>query len=192
MNKTKVSRKMNNRGWAFAGLGLAAVVLTVNVGFILASTTTNPGLVNDHYEDYGSKQYLIDARYRNQMERGWHLNLRLPVKWQVGKVNRFSLTALNKDSTPILGGRAEMAVYRPSDIQKDIYIEMAEDQIHPGTYLGEVSLPVMGTWDMNLLFKYDNKNYLMHKRIKATGPKDMKHQRTLLERVVSLVTPADR
>ena len=158
MNKVRVNRVGGSRGWAYAGLGLAAVVLTVNIGFVLTSAMTNPGLVNEHYEEYGNKQYLIDARYRDQMERGWHLDLQLPPAWQADGVNTITLTALDKEMNPILGGRAEIAAYRPSDIHKDIYWELLEDRSSPGTYLAEVSLPDVGTWDLNLLFKYKDKN----------------------------------
>jgi hypothetical protein len=169
---------------------LAGVVLAVNIGFVLTSAFTNPGLVNEHYEEYGTKQYLIDARYRDQMERGWHLDLQLPPQWLVDGVNTITLTALDKEMKPIQGGRAEIAAYRPSDIRKDVYLEFAEDSAHPGTYFTQASLPEVGTWDLNLLFKYKDKNYLMHKRLTVKGPGDRVHRRTLLEKIVSFVTPA--
>jgi hypothetical protein len=191
MNKTRNIRRKGSRRWAYAGLGLAGVVLAVNVGFILASTMTNPGLVNQHYDQYGSKQYLIDARYRDQMERGWHLDLQLPPQWRVRNSNTITLTATDKAMKPILGARAEIAVYRPSDIDKDVYLELNEDHSRPGTYLAELALPMEGTWDLNLLFKYKDKSYLLHKRVSAKGPNGAKHHRSLLEKIVTLVTPSE-
>jgi hypothetical protein len=92
---------------------------------------------------------------------------------------------MDRDSQPISGGHAELTAYRPSDAKADIILTMVEGKT--GHYLAEISFPIQGVWDMNLLFALGENKHMLNKRIIVLG--DGHEQATTLERIVEFITP---
>lgn len=177
------------RFWRNAAIVLAFTVIAVNLCFIIVSESTNPGLVNTSYNEYGTKQYLMDVQHRDQLQRGWKMDLDIPENMVSGKKYTLVLRARNADQLPILGGRAELACYRPSDVNMDAFFELKQSPDNPGEYFAEVKLDELGTWDINLLFEHDNKKHIAHQRVNIVSELKQTHTTTSsLEQIVNMLT----
>jgi len=154
--------------WVWAALGLLLTVFTVNYGFVMVSSSTWGGLVNEEYYKYGLQQNKIDKQYRKQAVRGWQVNLPEIKSWQAGKPETLHLYASDKAGNPLTKGRAEVTAYRPSDAKQDVIVQLNETD-QPGHYTAELSMPLAGVWDLNLLFSLNDDKHMMNRRITVTG-----------------------
>jgi len=188
--KTLTTEKKDLPGWknpwVRAGIGLALVVVTVNISFIIVSSRTNPGLVTEEYYKYGMQQNKLDKMHRNQVKRGWQVGLSLPAKIEPGKAFNFQVKALDKQGRPITGGRMELTCYRPSDASQDISI--AVNEISHGDYAASVTLPAIGIWDVNLLFESGGEKHIVRRRIHVGRESESASKRTMLDTIVNWLT----
>ncbi|MDX8391262.1 MAG: FixH family protein [Mariprofundaceae bacterium] len=153
--------------WMWAILGLFVIIFAVNYGFVVASSSTSSGLVNEEYYKYGLQQNKIDAQLRAQRLRGWQLDLTLPQDWQVDQSHILQLSVRDKMGRALSGGQAEITAYRPSDANADIVIQLKEIEAgaRPGLYTGELAMHLPGVWDINLLFVVAGKKHMLNQRI---------------------------
>ncbi len=149
--------------WVRACIGLLLTVMLVNIGFIMVSSMTDPGLVTEEYYKYGMQQNKQDKMFRKQLERGWQVDLSIPVDIEPGKTFEINVGALDKQGVPISGGHMELGFYRPSDASQDISITMEETS--NGNYGTTVTLPKIGIWDINLLFESGGEKHSVSRRI---------------------------
>ncbi len=184
MNQKKKQGAGYRSPWVWAMVGLFLVVFAVNYGFVVVSGSTSSGLVNEEYYKYGLQQNKIDEQYRAQAKRGWQVSLPAKSNWHVNKVEKMYLSVLDRAGKPI-SGRAEITAYRPSDAKADVIIALKESG-QSGKYAGELSLPLPGVWDINLLFSAGEEKYVLNRRIEVAG--DGVETRSLLEKVVNLIT----
>jgi len=171
--------------WVWAALGLLLTVFTVNYGFVMVSSSTWGGLVNEEYYKYGLQQNKIDKQYRKQAARGWNIELTENKEWQVGKAETVHLYASDKAGKPLSLGRGEVTAYRPSDAKADVIVELTETD-QPGHYTGELSMPLAGVWDLNLLFTLGEDKHMMNRRITVTGGDAP--ELSPLEKIVNIIT----
>ena len=168
--------------WILACIGLFLTVVTVNLGFIMVSSSTSPGLVTEEYYKYGMQQNRIDKMFRKQVERGWQVDLSMPAEIEPGKVFDMQVNVLNKQGDPISGGRMELVCYRPSDASKDISIALKEGS--NGNYAASVTLPDIGIWDINLLFESGGEQHSVRRRIHVGNESDSISKPTTLDKIV--------
>lgn len=187
--KTTVSGKKDKAlksKWVWAILALFATIFVVNYGFISVALKTSPGLVTEEYYKHGLQQNKIDKQYRTQAARGWQVKLVMDKKWPVNQSSTIQLVITDKYSQPISGGHAEVTAYRPSDAKADIIKELVETA-KPGIYQTEITLPMQGTWDMNLLFSKNDDKHMLNQRIIVLGDGDV--EPSTLEKIVDRIAP---
>jgi len=182
---TPIAPKQRNP-WALAGLGLAIVVLTVNVTFVVISSSTNPGLVTEDYQKYGMQQFSEEVQMREQEKRGWNVNLNIPqlVQNQNAKI---VLNVMDAENVPVQGAKAELVFYRPSDSKLDEYYELVEDKNEKGKYFTTVNVKQKGTWDINLLVDHQGSKHRLAHRIQVIDKNPKSKTPTLLEKIVNLI-----
>jgi len=184
MNTQSTSKQRNP--WAYAGIGLVLVVLLVNITFAVLSSATNPGLVTKEYQKYGLQEHVWDAQMREQVKRGWKVNLKIPplVEKQSAQV---ILDLKDQHNEPVHEAKAELVFYRPSDSALDQYYELTEDKMHQGVYSTSVNLSQKGTWDVNLLIDHKGTRHTMGNRIQVIDSDPTPKKPTLLEKIVNIL-----
>jgi nitrogen fixation protein FixH len=169
--------------WVRACIGLLLTVVMVNLGFVMVSSSSNPGLVTEEYYKYGMQQNKQDKMFRKQIERGWQVDLSMPVEVEPGKAFDLQVNALNKQGEPVSGGRMELICYRASDASQDITIALKE--ISNGKYAASVTLPVVGIWDINLLFESGGEQHSVGRRIRIGKDSESISKHTTLDNIVN-------
>ena len=106
--------------WVLAALFMFVTVVSVNVTFIFLSTSTNPGLVTEEYLKYGMQQNEFEIQSREQITRGWEIDLKLPESSTQLKPYEVIVNARKNDGSPLTGAQVELACYRPSDANEDV------------------------------------------------------------------------
>lgn len=168
--------------WVRACIGLLLTVMMINVGFILLSSNSDPGLVTEEYYKYGMQQNKVDKMFRKQLERGWQVELSMPTKIEPGKTFQVQVIAMDKQGAPISGGRMELTCYRPSNASQDLSITLKE--VAAGKYTASASLPVAGIWDINLLFEAKGEQHSVRRRIHAGNEPEKVSTHTMLDKIV--------
>ena len=184
MNTQSTTKQRNP--WAYAAIGLAAVVLMVNITFVVLSSSTNPGLVTKEYQKYGLQEYKWDAQMREQEKRGWKVNLKIPplVEKQSAQV---ILDLKDHQNVPVHQAKAELIFYRPSDSTLDQTYELTEDKTHQGVYSTSVNISQKGTWDVNLLIDHQGTRHTIGNRIQVIDSDPTPKKPTLLEKIVNIL-----
>ena len=178
--------------WVLAALVMLVTVVSVNMTFIFLSTSTNPGLVTEEYMKYGLQQNEFEIQSREQIARGWKVDLKLPQSVTQLIPYEVVVDARNKDGSPLMGAQVELACYRPSDANQDVSFDLIERTDKPGEYTGMVTLPLSGVWDINMLLVKDGQRHLKAERVKllrSEGAKDKPSEPSPLETVVDFLTP---
>jgi hypothetical protein len=176
--------------WLWAALALALVVLAVNAGFVAVARMSNPGLVTEDYVKHGQHQNLLDAQYRAQSARGWHVALHLPLELHSGAAVDARVSARARDGAALRGGRVEMMWFRPSDAAKDVGIDFAESADAPGEYAAAVVIPAPGVWDVSVLFEAEGERFMLNRRVLVDPPPGYVRRVSALERIVALLIDA--
>ena len=172
--------------WVWAMLGLFATIFVVNYGFFSVAIGTNPGLVTEKYYKYGLQQNKFDRQFKKQEARGWNVALQIDKKLHINQPSVIGLMVTDKYAQPVSGGRAELRAYRPSDAKEDITLNLEETDKR-GYYHAKITIPIQGTWDMNLLFVKGDDKHMLNTRIIIQGAGDA--EPTTLEKIVKFITP---
>jgi nitrogen fixation protein FixH len=169
--------------WVRFCIGILLTVVVINLGFVIVSATSNPGLVTEEYYRYGIQQNRIDKMYRKQLDRGWQVEMTLPAKIEPHTAFDVKVTAMDKQGTPISGARSELVAYRPSDADQDATIELRE--VSKGNYAASLNLPSIGIWDINLLFESEGEKHSLRQRIHVGSESDSKGNHSTLDNIVN-------
>ncbi|MDX8388063.1 MAG: FixH family protein [Ghiorsea sp.] len=172
--------------YIWAGIALLVIVFGVNYAFYSVAQTTTSGLVNEEYYKYGLQQNKIDKQFRKQDLRGWKVELNMPKEWEVNQTTSIGLTVTDSAGKPLSGGIAEVTAYRPSDAKADVIKQLVETK-ETGIYQAEITLPLPGVWDINLLFTMDDQKHMLNKRISING--DGSGEDSTLEKIVKIILP---
>ncbi len=152
-------------GWIFA----IAVVLLVNVGFIVTAIVTNPGLVDKDYYRKGRDLEQEFAERRQARERlGWRMKLAAAHKPHVGQPARYTFTVVDRAGVPVEGDRAVISAYRPSDAASDFKQEM--QRVAPGVYSAVLKFPLKGIWDLTATLHKGKDALKTTRRISVQAP----------------------
>ena len=190
---TKTNMPAWRSPWVLAALIMLVTVVSVNMTFIFLSTSTNPGLVTEEYLKYGLQQNEFEIQSREQIARGWQIDLKLPPSATQLIPYEVVVVARKKDGSPLMGARVELACYRPSDAKQDISFDLKERAVKPGEYAGIVTLPLSGVWDINMLLVKDDQRHLKAERVKilrGEGVENQPSEPSPLEKVVDFFTPS--
>jgi nitrogen fixation protein FixH len=130
-------------GW----LVMLVLVLSVNLFMVNMAIVTNPGLVKtdlDHAERSVAQIIRMDNKLKSL---GWHLELNISVLTQDEQVPVEARIA-TRDGHTIVGDKATLFYYRPSDAHFDGQVELSRDR--DGVFTGSLKLPLKGKWDVVL------------------------------------------
>lgn len=136
--------------WVLGWIAAIALVLLVNVAFIVTAIVTNPGLVDKDYYEKGrdlEQEFITLRETRNRL--GWQMKLEAVRSPVINQPARYTFSVVDKAGVPVDGDRAVVRAYRPSDASSDFETEMQE--IAPGIYSTELTFPLKGVWDLTAI-----------------------------------------
>lgn len=189
---THVSVSNFRSPWVIAFILMAVIVVSVNILFIVASLVSNPGLVTNNYTKYGLQQYQMEERLREQSQRGWQVELRLPEQIQPYSEVPVSLHVRDRQGEAVDNARAEVTFFRPSDASQDLRFDFHSLHDQAGIYQTSIQLPVGGVWDMNILIERDAEQHVLHQRLVIYNNRKTTLARNWLNRIVEWVAPPSR
>jgi nitrogen fixation protein FixH len=150
--------------WFLAWLALVVVFLLVNLGFIITSVFTMPGLVTKDYYEQG-RQYERNAlklmAKRNRLQ--WTAQLETPTSPVIGQTAPYRFSAVDARGVPIMDAEATLLAYRPADANADFTTRLT--QIAPGLYQTDLSLPLPGIWELHVTVQHDDDVFTLSRRI---------------------------
>lgn len=163
------SKEAFRNPWVLGWIAAIAVVLLVNVAFIVTAIVTNPGLVDKDYYEKGRdlEQEFVSMR-ETRTRLGWHMKLEAAHKPFVNQPARYSFSVVDKVGVPVEGERALLQAYRPSDAASDFKMEM--QQVAPGIYSTEMVFPLKGIWDLTAILYRGDDTLKITKRISVQAP----------------------
>ena len=132
--------------WRFFPWIIAAgmsVVIAVNVGMVTAALRTFPGQANGGSGfDLSNRYNAVIDRAKNQAALGWHID---------AESNRFGRPVLAlADRAGIALTRASIGATAQRPVGEALMTEIQFHETTPGHYVGDVSLPTPGQWDLLL------------------------------------------
>ncbi len=155
--------------WVLGWLAAIVFVLLVNVGFIITAIVTNPGLVDKNYYERGrdlEQEFITIRKTRERL--GWQMTLNAVHKPVVNEPARYTFKVVDREGLPVVGERAVLRAYRPSDAASDFQAEM--EQVAPGVYSAELVFPLKGIWDLTAELQKDGDALEITRRISVRTP----------------------
>jgi|AMFO01.1.fsa_nt_gi Predicted integral membrane protein linked to a cation pump len=155
--------------WVLGWIAAIALVMLVNVGFIVTAIVTNPGLVDkDYYRKGRDLEQEFVALQETRHRLGWKMKLDAAHKPHVNQPARYTFSVVDKAGVPVAGDRAVISAYRPSDASSDFEREM--QQIAPGIYSVELTFPLKGIWDLTATLHKGTDALKITRRISVQAP----------------------
>lgn len=154
--------------WVLGWIALVSVVFAVNAFMITMAFTTSPGLVEkDYYEQGRDYERTLQTRMAERAALAWKLSLNTPDAITEGRPAALNLGVLDKAGAPLANAQVKVHVYRPSDANADFYLPLAEKS--SGQYVGDVTFPLKGIWDLIIDVKQGTNSYQMTQRVLVLG-----------------------
>jgi len=147
-------------------LGIATALLISMSGtfFLIYIAFKNPpSLVDKNFYESGKNYDIIQKQIDQQKELGWTGLLMIPTKTRVNQTQIYEVLIQAKNAVSIELDSVVMKAYRPSDINADFSVIMVK--MKPGVYAAEMSFDLPGTWDLVVVAKQDNKEFVVTKRV---------------------------
>jgi nitrogen fixation protein FixH len=156
----KRERRVTGRMVLWGFIGFFSVVAAVNGVFIALSLDSFPGLqTDDAYRKGLSYDRVLDADAA-QRARGWTV----AVSWQGGVRGRISVSARDRDGSPLADLIVTATFRRPARAGEDRTVSLAS--VGGGSYGTDLTLPGPGNWEVGLrLARAGLPDYLLRERI---------------------------
>lgn len=158
------SKQALRNPWVLGWLGFVMIVLAVNVGLILLSRSSNPGLVDKNYYDHG-RDYERNVRKQISAREllGWEARLETPEHIVMAQPAALRFAVVDNRGLPVSDADITISVYRPADAAADFMVAMS--QVAAGRYEADIHFPLKGTWDLIVKVKRGEDEYEITRRV---------------------------
>ena len=148
--------------WVIAWVVMVAIFFSMNVIMIFMAVENNPGLVVDDFYDRG-QDYEKNMLKRQARDPGWHMQVTLPKKIEVGQPVTCRFSIRDKQDQPVVPESVTFYAYRPSNRDDDFSVPMKP--VEQGLYEAEVRFPLIGAWDTLVSVRHGEDEFNTPKRI---------------------------
>ncbi len=132
--------------WVLGWFALIIVIFAANATMITLAVKTSPGLVEKDYYERGKNYESVLAKRAGQTALGWDTKLLLPDQVVVNRDAAYRFFAVDSAGLPIEADHVQLFAYRPSDAKADFSVDFIKEG--DGRYLGKISFPLPGVWDL--------------------------------------------
>lgn len=158
------SKQALRNPWVLGWIGFVMIVLAVNIGLILLSRSSNPGLVDKNYYDHGrdfERNALKKISARESL--GWEARLEAPEHIVLAQPASLRFTVMDGRGLPLSDADITITAYRPADAAADFMVAMSQSAA--GRYQADINFPLKGTWDLIVKVKRGEDSYDLTRRI---------------------------
>ena len=164
MNISQHNKQALKNPWVLGMLLFLLTFLTANVVFIYLAFKSPPNLVVKDFYERGKVYVETHERIIEQEKSlGWNGNLMLPAQTRVNQTQTFETLIQGKNSTNLILDSVVLHAYRPSDARADFAVEMLSQG--PGRYASDITFTLPGIWDVIVVAKQGEQEFVITKRI---------------------------
>lgn len=147
-------------------LGIILFVLTfvsANAIFIYLAFKSPPNLVVEDFYERGKRYEDTQKRIEQEKSLGWTGLLMVPSKTRVNQQQNFDVLIQGKNAAALNLDSVTIHAYRPSDARADFSVDMKAKSV--GSYTAEMAFTLPGIWDVIVVAKQGEQEFLLTKRI---------------------------
>jgi len=163
MNISQSNKQALKNPWVLGLLFFLLIFLSVNAVFIYYAFKLPPNLVDKNFYEDGENYLETQKRIQAQKALGWSGVIMLPAQTHVNQKQTYQVLLQGKNSSDLELDSVVLKAYRPSDSKADFSATM--EKIKPGTYTAEMLFSLPGTWDLVLVARKGDIDFVISKRI---------------------------
>jgi nitrogen fixation protein FixH len=149
--------------WLRAILAGVALMVCVNMAFIISAYKSAPQLVSKDYYQKGQDHFNVEIKREQQAASAWRLQLLVPPALAVNQSQTLRLYVMDHQGNPLKTGKAMLYAYRPDNANADFSQELK--LVDNGTFAADIAFPLPGKWDLIAQIKSDEQKYDVAQRI---------------------------
>jgi nitrogen fixation protein FixH len=163
MNISQSNKEAFKNPWVLGLLVFLATFLTANGIFIYLAFSSPPNLVVEDFYERGEHYVEAHELVEKQKALGWTGQIIAPTNTRVNQHQQYEVLLQGKHSAALDLDSVTLHAYRPSDARADFAVEM--EQTNPGMYGADVSFSLPGIWDVIIVAKKDEHEFMVTKRM---------------------------
>jgi nitrogen fixation protein FixH len=163
MNISQSNKEALKNPWVLGILLFLVVILSANAVFIYLAFKSPPNLVVQDFYERGKHYEEAHKLMEKEKALGWTGVLMAPPATRVNQHQTYEVLLQGKNSVALELDSVTLNAYRPSDAREDFSETMALTK--PGTYSTDISFPLPGIWDVIVVAKHGEEEFLVTKRI---------------------------
>lgn len=149
--------------WVLGLILFLFVFLSANAVFIYLAFKSPPNLVVEDFYERGERYEETQKQIEKEKALGWTGLIMTPATTRVNQHQTYEVLLHGKNSARLELDSVVLNAYRPSDARADFSETMTASQ--PGMYSAEVSFSLPGIWDVIVVAKHDEHEFLVTKRV---------------------------
>ncbi|MBL6664982.1 MAG: FixH family protein [Rickettsiales bacterium] len=136
------------------------VVVSVNVGYIVISRDSLPGVATKNSYNKGIKYNQTIAQKEAQEQLGWKVEMEMRQSGENSKDIHIKL--LDRRGQNIEGAKINVKFFRPTYEGIDFEVEFIEQK---NIYQQQVTFPALGQWDFGISVRKGEDSFFVKKRL---------------------------
>ena len=149
--------------WVLGFILFFCTFVTANIIFIYLAFSTPPNLVKKDFYERGERYEETRKLIDQEKSLGWTGLLMIPAKPRIHQPQVYEVLLQGRQSISLQLDAVTFHAYRPSDANADFSVEMTNTK--PGTYAAEIAFNLPGIWDVIVVARQGEQEFLVTKRI---------------------------
>jgi len=149
--------------WVWGLTAFFITFLAANVVFIYLAFKSPPNLVVPDFYERGKRYEETQLKIDQEKALGWTGILTVPMQTRVNQLQSYDVLIQGENAVSLALDSVIIEAYRPSDKRADFSSEMTMKS--PGVYTAEMSFKLPGIWDVIVVAKQAEMEFLVTKRI---------------------------
>jgi nitrogen fixation protein FixH len=162
MNISQSNKEALKNPWVLGMLLFLVTFLTANAIFIYLAFQSAPQLVVEDFYERGEQYVETQKLIEKQKALGWTGVIMAPKTTRVNQHQLYEVLIQGQHSTALILDSVILHAYRPSDARADFSVEMQTSK--PGMYGADVSFKLPGIWDVIIVAKQGEHEFMVTKR----------------------------
>ncbi|MDH5357173.1 MAG: FixH family protein [Gammaproteobacteria bacterium] len=163
MNISQKNSEALKNPWVLGMLVFLMVFLTANAIFIYLAFKSPPNLVVKDFYERGERYEETQKRIEQEKSLGWNGMIMVPANTRVNQVQSYEVLIQGRNSVGLNLDSVTFNAYRPSDAKADFSVDMSKKM--PGMYVSDVSFNLPGIWDLIVVAKQGEQEFVVTKRV---------------------------
>jgi len=163
MNISQHNKEALKNPWVWGMIIFLIIFLAANAVFIFQAFKFSPDLVVEDFYERGKRYEDTQKRIEAEKALGWTGILQVPSKTRVNQQQSYDVLIQGRNSVSLALDSVTMFAYRPSDAEADFVHTMTHKS--PGTYTVNMAFTLPGIWDLIVVAKQGEQEFLITKRV---------------------------